>query len=229
MSETRDLGPDALKRHHARYRWRRAGAERPRPGKVTDLLERLAKDCTSERVSLGDILEALESRSHGMLLLVLALPAMIPITPPGVGVIFGIPIAFVAAQLILRRRYVWLPQALRQRSVTCEDFKSIVERSLPHVARIERLLKPRLTLLTGSIGECLIGAAVMVLALLLALPLPLTNIPLGLSIALLSLGLIQRDGLAVLIGSIAAIATGVFIVTFSWTAVAGLVALVTGL
>jgi hypothetical protein len=229
MSETRNLSPDALKRHHARYRWRRAGAERPRPGKVTDLLVRLAKECTNERVSLGDILEEFESRSHGMLLLVLSLPAMIPITPPGVGVIFGVPIAFVAAQLILRRRYVWLPQALRRRSVTCEDFKTIIERSLPHVARIERLLKPRLTILTQSVGECLIGAAVLVLALLLALPLPLTNIPLGLSIALLSLGLIQRDGLAVLIGSIAAIATGVFIATFSWAAVAGLVAMVTGL
>jgi hypothetical protein len=229
MSETRDPSPDTVRRHHARYRWRRAVSERKKPDKVTDVLERVANECTGERISLSDIIESMQSRGHGMLMLVLSLPAMIPITPPGVGVVFGVPVAFVAAQLVLRRRYVWLPQALRRRSVTCEDFRHIIQRTLPYVVRIERLLKPRLAILTESVGECLIGLAVLVLALLLALPLPLTNIPLGLSIALLSLGLIQRDGLVVLIGSILAIATGMFIATFSWTAISGLVALVSGL
>ncbi|MEX1108669.1 MAG: exopolysaccharide biosynthesis protein [Dongiaceae bacterium] len=225
MSKASDLTAGGAK---GRARARPKRSARVKPGKVTDVLTRLAKECTDERVSLGDIVTELESRSHGMLMLVLSLPSMIPITPPGVGVIFGVPIAFVAVQLILRRRHVWLPGFLRRRSMACEDFQRIIERALPHVARIERLLKPRLTILTESIGECLIGVAVLVLALLLALPLPLTNIPLGLAIALLSLGLIQRDGLVVLIGSILAIATGIFIVGFGWTAMASLVALVTG-
>ncbi|MEX0810505.1 MAG: exopolysaccharide biosynthesis protein [Dongiaceae bacterium] len=225
-SKTSDLTAGGAK---ARARARPKRPARPKPGKVTDVLERLAREYTDDRVSLGDIVKELQSRSHGMLMLVLSLPSMIPITPPGIGVIFGLPVAFVAVQLILRRRHVWLPGFLRRRSMTCEDFQRIIERALPHVARIERLLKPRLTILTESVGECLIGVAVLVLALLLALPLPLTNIPLGLAIALLSLGLIQRDGLVVLIGSIIAIATGVFIVVFGWTAMAGVVALVAGL
>jgi len=226
VSKTSSLTTGSAK---TRARARPKGSPRVKPGKVTDVLERLAKECTDERVSLDDILGALESRSHGMLMLVLSLPSMIPITPPGVGVIFGLPIAFVAVQLILRRRHVWLPGFLRRRSMTCEDFQRIIERALPYVVRIERLLKPRLTILTESVGECLIGLAVLVLAFLLALPLPLTNIPLGLAIALLSLGLIQRDGVVVLIGSILAIATGIFIAAVGWTAMAGLVALIAGL
>ncbi len=65
-------------------------------------------------------------------------------------------------------------------------------------------------------------------ALLLALPIPFTNIPLGLAMALLSLGLIQRDGVVVLMGSAIAIGAAGFMATFGWQAFNGLLAAVAG-
>jgi hypothetical protein len=170
----------------------------------------------------------MEQRGHGMLMLILALPTMLPFTPPGVAAIFAVPAALIALQLVLRRPNVWLPGALRRRSIETEQFRRIVDGSVATVARIERLLRPRLAALTDSFGEWLIGAAVLVIALLLALPIPLTNLPLGLSIVLLSLGLIQRDGAVVLAGGALAIGAALFIVLFGWSAMNGMLALIAG-
>jgi len=203
-------------------------SRREPPGKVTELLRQFAEGWDEERISIGDMVDALRRRGHGMMMLVFALPTMLPFNPPGVAAVVGIPCAFVALQLLLRRQNVWLPKALRQRSVSREDFRKVVDKSLPAITRIERLLKPRLGFLTETIGEMLIGLSVLIIALLLALPIPFTNIPLGLAIALLSLGLIERDGLVVLLGSAVAIGTAIFIVMFGWQAMTQVVALVTG-
>lgn len=199
-----------------------------RGGRVSEILAHFAKEWTGERVALGDLVDTMEQRGHGMLMLLLALPTMLPFTPPGIGAIFALPAAMIALQLVFRRRHVWLPGALRRRSIETGQFRKIVEGTVPTIARIERLLKPRLTALTESFGEWLIGLSVLLIALLLALPIPLTNLPLGLSIALLSLGLIQRDGAVVLVGGVLAIGAALFIAMFGWQAIDGVLALIAG-
>ncbi len=192
------------------------------------MLRQFANEWKDERITLGNLVEAMEQRGHGMLMLVLALPTLLPVSPPGVAVVFGLPAAFVALQLVLNRQHVWIPGFLRRRSVETEQFRTTVEKTAPYIARIERLLKPRLAILTESVGEWLIGLSVLIIALLLALPIPFTNIPLGLAIVLLSLGLIQRDGVAALIGGAIGLGTAIFMFTFGWSAVRGIVALIAG-
>ena len=65
--------------------------------------------------------------------------------------------------------------------------------------RIERLLRPRFALLTGPIGERLMGVVCLALALLLIVPI-LVNLPLVVPIALMSLALLERDGVFAGIG-----------------------------
>lgn len=161
----------------------------------------------------------MEQRGHGMAMLVLSLPMLLPITPPGVSAVVGLPTVFVAMQLILRQPHVWLPGFLRRRSIETEKMRPVIEKTLPYIARVEKLLKPRLSVLTEAISEPLIGVAVLLFALLLVLPIPFTNIPLGLSIALLSMGLITRDGVAVLLGSTIGVSTAIFMFTFGWSAI----------
>jgi hypothetical protein len=195
-----------------------------RAGSVSALLRQFSKEWKGERVTVGDLVKAMEQRGHGMAMLVLSLPMLLPITPPGISAVVGLPTAFVALQLILRRPHVWLPGFLRRRSIETEKFRQVIDKTVRYVARVERLLKPRLNFLTESLAEPLIGIAVLLVALLLVLPIPFTNIPLGLSIALLSMGLIQRDGVALLIGGVIGIATGVPMFVFGWSAIRTVVA-----
>jgi hypothetical protein len=78
----------------------------------------------------------------------------------------------------------------------------MVERALPYLTRIERLLRPRLTVVAGPIGERVMGVACLVLALLLTIPI-LFNMPLVVPIMLMSLAILERDGVLASIGLLA--------------------------
>jgi hypothetical protein len=171
---------------------------RARPQRVSDLLDHLARTWPGERISLGDITQLLGDRGYGVLMLVLTLPCLVP----GISSIAAVPLALVTLQLAIGLPRPWLPRFLADRSLSRADFSRMVERALPHLTRIERLLRPRLTALTGPVGERVIGLACLALALLLTVPI-LFNVPLVVPIALMSLAVLERDGALGAVGLLA--------------------------
>ena len=165
------------------------------PQRVSDLLQLLSRTWPHERVSLGDVTRLLGDRGYGVLMFVLALPGAVP----GLSSIAAIPLALVAVQLAIGLPRPWLPRFLAVRSLSRTDFARMIERVEPSLMRIERLLRPRFMLLTGPVGERLMGAMCLVLALLLTVPI-LFNLPLIVPIALMSLALLERDGVLAAIG-----------------------------
>lgn len=156
-----------------------------------------------ERIAIGELLDGFGDRSFGAAMLLLALPNMVPL-PPGASTIFGLPLMLIAAQLALGRRTVWLPAAIRNRSIATSVFSRIVALTRPYLRRAERLLAPRLQIMLSPVATRAIGAACLVLATLIALPIPLANFLGGVSVAAFSLGLLRHDGVAILAGWIAA-------------------------
>jgi hypothetical protein len=162
------------------------------------ILRSLAEDSARERVSFGDLLNALGDRALGALLFVFAAPNVLPV-PPGTSALLGAPLVFLAAQLTIGRG-PWLPAAVSKRSLSQADFKRLVRRIEPRLASAESLLRPRLTLLAGAPMQRMIGLLCLVLALVLFLPIPLGNMLPGLAITVLALGLLGRDGAWILGG-----------------------------
>lgn len=152
------------------------------------------------RVRLGDVVDVLEDRAYGLLLLILALPNVIPTPIPGLSSVFGVPLVLVAAQLAAGRPHPWFPKALADRSLAAEDFRKVVERIVPWLERLERLTRPRLRQLCRPPSERLLAAFCLLLAVILALPIPLGNILPALAISLIALGLIEHDGVAIAAG-----------------------------
>jgi hypothetical protein len=147
------------------------------------------------------------------------LPNIIP-TPPGTSALTGAPLVFLSAQLMLGQS-PWLPKIIADRSMTRGDFASIVSRISPWLARGERMLRPRLGFLIYPPAEYVIGLLCLVLSTVLILPVPLGNILPAIAICLFSFGILERDGLCVVLGTV------MFVV--SLTVVAGvLFALVKG-
>ena len=171
---------------------------RARPQRVSFVLEHLARTWPGERISLGDITRLLGDRGYGVLMLVLALPGLLP----GISSIAAVPLTLVAQQLAIGLPRPWLPRFLADRSLSHADFSRMVERTLPYLAWIERLLRPRLTVLAGPVGERVMGLVCLALALLLLIPI-LFNAPLVVPIALMSLAVLERDGVLAAIGLLA--------------------------
>lgn len=174
--------------------------------RLSDLLAELADGDARDRVSIGDLLAALQDRATGSLMFVLALPNVVP-APPGTSSVLAAPLVLLAAQLALGWN-PWLPSAIAGRSLARESFRGFVRRAHPWLLRMERFLRPRLPFATGPRMERAVGAVCLLLALILLLPIPLGNMLPAAAICLMSLGIVERDGLWVLGGLAAAAVSG---------------------
>lgn len=191
------------------------------PGSVTrltDTLDVLASGCAGERISLDDLSSTLGEKCFAGLIFLLAAPNMLPL-PPGCDIALSVPLAILSAQLVLGVRRPWLPAWIRSREITTERFAKLVERLSPMTRRMEILLSRRLDALTGLAGRRLLGLLCLALAVLLGLPVPLGNAVPAAAISLFALGLLARDGIAVLAGVVATIASGAIVGGLGYAAV----------
>lgn len=168
--------------------------------RFSQILDAIGADERRERVSVSDLMRAMDARAVAALILLFALPNVVP-TPPGTSSILGLPLLYLTAQMMLGK-LPWLPAIIADRSMTRNDFNSFVGRVTPLLARAERLLKPRLLFITSVTGEKIIGGLCLVLAIVLAMPIPLGNMLPALAISLMALGVLERDGLWVILGVI---------------------------
>lgn len=180
---------------------------RPAPGRsASELLEDLVDAFPGEKTSVGALLDQLDSRAHGVLLLVLALPMCIP-NIPGISTIFGVLMMLPALQLVMGSRRLWVPNRIRRWEVECAPLRRTLHAAIPPLKRVEYLIKPRWSRLTRFPVTILVGLQTLLMAVILILPIPFANWPPGMTVAITSLALLQRDGVLMLLTIPAAIAS----------------------
>lgn len=176
------------------------GAYEPRRQAFSSVLRSLAQPELGERVTVAEIVGALGDRAFGAVLLIFAAPNILPVTLPGTSSVTALPILLVGVQLLLGWRRLHLPASLARRSFLRRQLAVVVERLGPWLERAERLARPRFPALTSPLAERLYAVPILVLSVVLFLPLPLSNIPPGIALSILGLGLLERDGGFVLAG-----------------------------
>jgi hypothetical protein len=192
---------------------RKGRSRRERKKPLSEVLTTIAGDETREYIAVGDLLKLLGGRGRAALILLFALPNVLP-TPPGTSGILGLPLLYLSFQMMLGR-VPWLPRFIGERSMSRSSFGQLVERVSALLSRAERLLKPRWSVFVGHGAEHVLGAVCLVLAAVLVLPIPLGNMLPAFAICLIALGVLERDGVWVL--------TGVVIGAASLVLVAGVV------
>jgi hypothetical protein len=177
-------------------------ADDPHRGFV-GLVQDLAANAGPDGMSLGEVRDRMDERAFGLLILILAIPCLVPALY-GVPQIIGVPILILAAQLVAGRKEPWLPEAILKRRINKPWLDRMADFASKRMGWVERLSKPRLTAFSDGAGQRFAGLW-MVLATL-TIVLPLTNTVPSVALALLSAGLLQRDGLFVLAGAAISIA-----------------------
>ena len=165
--------------------------------RLSQLLPRLAEG-QEERISIGDIISRLEGRAHTTLLVLFALPNVLPAIP-GTSAITGMPLVYLALQMTLGQR-PWLPAFIANRSFSRTGLATVMDQAKPWLERSERFLHPRLGALTRGRMERVIGVLMLLLAFAVVLPIPFGNMIPALGIIFFSLGLMEEDGLWVIAG-----------------------------
>nr|WP_210484569.1 exopolysaccharide biosynthesis protein [Microvirga antarctica] len=164
--------------------------------RTSQILTALASQ-PGERLTVRDIMAVLQDRAFAVLIVLLGLPNCLPMPPP-IPLICGLLLALVAVQIIVGRATPWLPDVLLRRSIASVDVERAVARAMPAFRRLERFSRPRMTFLDNPIASRLMGVVILILALgLLFAPPFVGQIPLGIAVCLVGLGLVERDGLVV--------------------------------
>ena len=165
---------------------------------LLDVFERLAETQT-EGMSLGALMNALGDRAVAAALFALAMPCCIPflyIVPQ----IVALPMAYFAVQMALGRRGLWLPEKFAARHIEQKSLADIAKGGRKYFGWIERLVRPRLTSITGKRSERVVALFLIGFCISILTPLPGTNTVPGFAVALAAFGLMERDGLMVIAG-----------------------------
>lgn len=184
-------------------------SQEPRKPLSATLLE-TARTMQGEDVSVAELMERIGEQGMLLFAIFLIIPFLVPVSIPGVSTVFGLVITLIGVGVALNRT-PWLPQRLMRRRVPTAHLVRAFEQGARLVARIERFLHPRLAALTtGAAISRFNGLMLVVAGVLLMAPfglVPFSNTLPGLAILFLAVGILQKDGLFVLLGYLMVIAT----------------------
>jgi hypothetical protein len=171
----------------------------------------------NDGTDVAAIVDKLDERAFGLLILLFAIPCLVP-GLPGAQLI-AIPIFLLGLQLGIGRREVWLPKAALNAKVKRSWIDSIATFVDKRLRWTERLSKPRLTALASGWTERVIGIIIALASITIMLP--ITNTIPSLAITVIAVGLLQRDGLFTLAGTALGVAWIVFLTILIWGLFAG--------
>ncbi|MEM7620826.1 MAG: exopolysaccharide biosynthesis protein [Pseudomonadota bacterium] len=170
---------------------------------LSQLLQDLKDSFSGDKVTVDHILVAFHERGFGFFLFVFALPMALPLpVPPGINILLASPLLLMTAQQAIGRQTIWLPESMKKRSFTTQKMSRIIDMATPWMKRLESIISPRLGFVTQGVFSNFIGILGFIMALSICIPLPLTNTVPSFGIALMAIGVLLRDGLAVIVGAI---------------------------
>ena len=189
--------------------------------KLSETLRKVALTLPEPQVEIRVLLERIGEQGLLLTCMFLCLPFLFPISIPGVSTAFGLLIVLISISVSLNRA-PWFPRRLLDRKIQTGKLADVLQRGANLFARIERVSRPRLLMLTGGgLGMRLNGLALLAGGLLLMVPLgfvPFSNTLPALAVLFLAGGMLQRDGFLIVAGHLSNVATVVYFGALAYAA-----------
>ena len=178
-----------------------------------ETLRQLARSIEGERVTVRELLSMVGEQGLLLAMMFLTVPFLLPISIPGVSTVFGM-VAILISLGITFNRVPWLPDRRLDRPLDAVKLTAAIERGADRFGRVDRISHPRLQRLTDSKAmNRLAGLGLLLGSVLLIFPLglvPFSNTLPAWGMLLLAAGLLQRDGVLILLGYLFLLATLVY-------------------
>jgi hypothetical protein len=175
--------------------------ERP----VSQIVETLLTVDGDLPISVGEIVDRLGERAFGLVLILLAIPTLIPSLPLASGPI-GILFMIGGAQMLAGRRRLWLPSRVREYRVSRRVLDALRLRGVATLRRMERFSRPRHTPFSDVALLRMMAIPTLAMGFILWLPLPLMNTLPGVAMMVIAVGILNEDGVFLLAGCVLAAA-----------------------
>jgi hypothetical protein len=190
---------------------------------LSQTLAQMAASIGGETISVRELLALVGEQGLLLGMMILTIPFLVPISIPGVSTVFSLVGMLMSAGITLNR-VPWLPDFLLDRELDAQKLSQSFERGAGLMNRVDRFTHPRMTKLTGGRTMNLInGSALFFGNVLLLFPLglvPFSNTLPAWALLALSAGMLQRDGLLIIIGYVLLIATVIYFGVLAFGALA---------
>ncbi|MDD3181734.1 MAG: exopolysaccharide biosynthesis protein [Alphaproteobacteria bacterium] len=151
-----------------------------------------------EDLTVGQFLPLLGVHGFVFFILVLGLLNIAIFMLPGLSIVFGIPMVILAVQMLLGLQAPIFPAYVRRHPIQGSVLRKGLQMAAFALEKIEPAIKPRLCYLTHPRIIRFHSVVALLLAFMVAIPIPFINIPPTIGIILLSIGLMQRDGVFII-------------------------------
>lgn len=186
------------------------------------LAEILEANSTAEGVTLNSLLERTAGRGFYLVVILLALPFVVPVSIPGVSTVLGLSVALLSFKLAWGAK-PRLPKLMGDRRLAPRFYRKVLRGSLRVLRFVEKFARPRRTpWMTLRPVRCANALLMTCMALLLAMPFPplppLTNALPCYCIILLAASMMEEDGVliwfayALCLGTVAYLAVNVLLI-----------------
>lgn len=170
---------------------------------LEELIDRIdAAASQRPRVKLDHILNEIGYRSFGPLVLLAGLITLAPLIGdiPGVPTLMALLVLLTAGQMLFRRKHIWMPRWLVERSLPSDKLRKGLAWCRKPARMIDRIIKPRCTLLVNGPGLSVLalGAVVVALAMPAMEIVPFSANGGGVALVMFGLAMISRDGILAL-------------------------------
>lgn len=166
---------------------------------TTQVLEDVVKNSSADRITINDIVDAMEGIGFGLAMMIFAFGTIIPMPPPIPGII-SIPLVIFSLQMMAGYASPKLPKRFSKISIKRKLLATLVQKSTPYIRIVEKILRPRLMFMTSTNAERVIGFFTFLFSAFILMPMPLSNFIPGLGVLIISFGLLGKDGLLVILG-----------------------------
>lgn len=186
----------------------------PVPRKLSDEFSEVLRDAAGRSVSLGELETKLQGRGFALFILIVSIPLCFPVSIPGLSVPFGVVIMLLGLRLAMGRKPK-LPGFILGREIKYTTLERIVGLGVKVCRMLEKAARPRMHFMRHSklaVNLIGVGLASGGMQLLLPLPplIPFSNTIPAVSVVLLTAGMIERDGVFVLLGYVVNVGAWVY-------------------
>jgi hypothetical protein len=158
-------------------------------------------------IKIGQFINIVSHRGFGVLFLLLSLPIALPFTPPGLSTPFGLLNILFGSQLLIGRKFPWLPHRISQKRLSLRVISFLKEKGLPFLRKMEKWSVRRLEFATQKGFRGVTGLIVLSLGAIMTIPIPSSNTLPAIVISIIGFGLANDDGLFILVGLVSGVIT----------------------
>jgi hypothetical protein len=181
---------------------------------LSEKVKKIISKIPDKNVTMSEIINILGNDGLLLFAALLTIIFLFPVSIPGFSTVFGGIIFFIGISNLLNKS-LWLPNSIKTKTFPAEKLRNALNKGLKWFHFLEKISKPhRFSLLTSNkIARKINDFLVLFGSISLMIPLglmPFSNTLPALIILFLSIGIIQKDGIIILLGYFSVLGTFIY-------------------